>query len=82
VRLNFVFFTDSASELYGQWITNFRSEKLKEYSRRRKVNIQMDLEEIRLGDTEWINLGQVGPCGRFLQTRQRTFEYHKTWGLS
>jgi len=42
----------------------------------------MDLEEIRLKDTEWINLGHVGPCGRFLWTRQRTFEYHKTWGLS
>jgi len=46
--------------------TNFRSEKLKEYSRGRKVNIKIDLEEICLKDMEWIHLGQIGPCGGFL----------------
>jgi len=55
------------SETYSRHVyTNFHSENLKEYSCRRKVNVHMDLEEIRLKDTEWINVDQVGLCGRFL----------------
>jgi hypothetical protein len=45
-------------------------------------NIKMDLQKVGWGALTGLICFKIGTGGRHLQMRQRTFGFHKMWGIS